>query len=148
MDNRREFLKQASLLVGGSGLWEVLPASLKKAMKINPEKGTTFYDAEHVVFLMQENRSFDHALGHLQGVRGYNDPRQFICPTRIKYGFKQMKGVKLTLPSIWICTAQKLPGWGAFTTTGGTWSMHAIKESTTNGFLRRNPRTSNLKKCR
>lgn len=84
MDNRREFLKQASLLVGGSGLWEMLPASLKKAMSINPEKGTTFYDAEHIVFLMQENRSFDHALGHLQGVRGYNDPRAIDLPDKNK----------------------------------------------------------------
>lgn len=53
-------------------------------MKINPEKGTTFYDAEHVVFLMQENRSFDHALGHLQGVRGYNDPRAIHLPNKNK----------------------------------------------------------------
>ena len=34
-------------------------------------------DAEHIVILMQENRSFDHALGTLQGVRGFNDPRAF-----------------------------------------------------------------------
>jgi phospholipase C len=27
------------------------------------------------VILMQENRSFDHALGMLRGVRGFNDPR-------------------------------------------------------------------------
>jgi phospholipase C len=32
-------------------------------------------DAEHIVILMQENRSFDHALGTLQGARGFNDPR-------------------------------------------------------------------------
>jgi phospholipase C len=32
-------------------------------------------DAEHIVILMQENRSFDHALGTLRGVRGFNDPR-------------------------------------------------------------------------
>ncbi len=32
-------------------------------------------DAEHVVILMQENRSFDHCYGSLRGVRGFNDPR-------------------------------------------------------------------------
>ena len=32
-------------------------------------------DAEHIVLLMQENRSFDHTFGTLQGVRGFNDPR-------------------------------------------------------------------------
>jgi phospholipase C len=31
-------------------------------------------DVQHVVILMQENRSFDHYFGTLQGVRGYNDP--------------------------------------------------------------------------
>jgi phospholipase C len=30
-------------------------------------------DVEHIVVFMQENRSFDHYLGHLSGVRGYND---------------------------------------------------------------------------
>ena len=37
-------------------------------------------DAEHIVILMQENRSFDHALGTLQGVRGFNDPRAIRQP--------------------------------------------------------------------
>jgi phospholipase C len=37
-------------------------------------------DAEHVVILMQENRSFDHCFGTLQGVRGYNDPRAITQP--------------------------------------------------------------------
>ena len=42
--------------------------------------GSTFMDAEHVVILMQENRSFDHAYGTLRGVRGYNDPRAVTLP--------------------------------------------------------------------
>jgi len=32
-------------------------------------------DIEHVVILMQENRSFDHYFGALRGVRGFGDPR-------------------------------------------------------------------------
>jgi len=47
----------------------------EKAYAIVPDPGTTWEDAEHIVILMQENRSFDHALGTLQGVRGFNDPR-------------------------------------------------------------------------
>ena len=31
-------------------------------------------DLEHVIFLMQENRSFDHYYGTLRGVRGFADP--------------------------------------------------------------------------
>jgi phospholipase C len=30
-------------------------------------------DIEHVVILMQENRSFDHYFGTLSGVRGFSD---------------------------------------------------------------------------
>ena len=62
-DTRRNFLKKASLLAGGTGLWSVLPVSIEKALAITPDKGTTFNDAEHVVMLMQENRSFDHCFG-------------------------------------------------------------------------------------
>lgn len=74
-NNRREFLKQATVFSGGMALWGGIPQAIQKAMAISPSPGSTFYDAEHVVFLMQENRSFDHALGSLQGVRGFNDPR-------------------------------------------------------------------------
>ena len=35
----------------------------------------TIQDVEHIVFLMQENRSFDHYFGTLRGVRGFGDPR-------------------------------------------------------------------------
>src|ERR1700730_3555620 len=37
-------------------------------------------DAEHIVILMQENRSFDHCFGTLKGVRGFNDPRVIQLP--------------------------------------------------------------------
>ncbi|UAY55647.1 phosphocholine-specific phospholipase C [Arachidicoccus terrestris] len=80
MDTRRTFIKKAAMLGGGVGLWSALPASIKRALEIDPEKGSTFMDAEHVVLLMQENRSFDHLLGSLQGVRGYNDPRAITIP--------------------------------------------------------------------
>jgi phospholipase C len=80
MDNRREFIKKAMLLTGGMALTESLQASIVKAMQIDPEMGSTFADAEHVVFLMQENRSFDHMFGTLRGVRGFNDPRAIGLP--------------------------------------------------------------------
>ncbi|MCG7859274.1 twin-arginine translocation signal domain-containing protein, partial [Flavihumibacter sediminis] len=74
MDNRREFLRKAALLTGTAGIANSLPASIQKAFAINPAPGSTYLDAEHIVFLMQENRSFDHCYGTLQGVRGFNDP--------------------------------------------------------------------------
>ena len=82
MDTRRDFIKKASLLAGGTSLWSSLPASIQKAIAINPSPGTTFEDAEHIVFLMQENRSFDHCFGTLQGVRGFNDPRAITLPDK------------------------------------------------------------------
>ena len=80
MDTRREFLKKSIYLSGLAGLSTVLPPSIQRAMAINPAPGSTFLDAEHVVLLMQENRSFDHCYGTLQGVRGFNDPRALKLP--------------------------------------------------------------------
>ena len=61
-DTRREFLKKAALLSGAASLAQLLPESIQRALAINPAEGSTWQDAEHVVILMQENRSFDHAL--------------------------------------------------------------------------------------
>ncbi|KAA6432653.1 phospholipase C, phosphocholine-specific [Dyadobacter flavalbus] len=84
MNSRRDFLKQAALLSGTGAMMNMLPPVIQKALAVNPELGSTFYDAEHIVFLMQENRSFDHQLGTLQGVRGYNDPRAIELPDKNK----------------------------------------------------------------
>ncbi|PSL47787.1 phospholipase C [Chitinophaga niastensis] len=82
MDNRRDFIKKAALLSGAAGVFSALPASIQRAMAIDPKAGTTFQDAEHIVVLMQENRSFDHCYGTLRGVRGYNDPRAIQLPNK------------------------------------------------------------------
>ena len=81
MDSRREFLKKAALLSGAAG-FATLPASVQRALAIDPAPGTSYLDAEHIVFLMQENRSFDHCYGALQGVRGFNDPRSIRLPNK------------------------------------------------------------------
>ncbi|GAA4808824.1 phospholipase C, phosphocholine-specific [Olivibacter ginsenosidimutans] len=80
MDTRREFLRKTILLSGATGLVNVMPEAIQKAMAIDPAPGSTYLDAEHVVILMQENRSFDHAFGTLSGVRGFNDPRVVTLP--------------------------------------------------------------------
>jgi phospholipase C len=81
-DTRRDFLKKAALLSGAVTLSPLLPESIQRALAINHAEGSTWRDAEHIVILMQENRSFDHALGTLRGVRGYNDPRVIELPNR------------------------------------------------------------------
>ena len=82
MDNRREFIKKAAALTGAFGLSGILPESIQRALAISAAPGTTYLDAEHVVFLMQENRSFDHTFGTLKGVRGFNDPRAIKLPNQ------------------------------------------------------------------
>src|SRR5689334_3907046 len=79
MDTRREFLKKAMLL-SGAAAFDGMPESIRKALTIDPVSGSTYLDAEHVVILMQENRSFDHCFGTLRGVRGFNDPRAVKLP--------------------------------------------------------------------
>src|SRR6478609_8170152 len=80
MNSRRDFLKQAAFLAAGGGLAGALPLSIQRALAIEPVAGSTFLDAEHIVILMQENRSFDHTFGTLRGVRGFNDPRAITLP--------------------------------------------------------------------
>jgi phospholipase C len=79
-DSRRDFLKKAALLTGVAGLANVLPDSIQRALAIEAAPDSTYLDAEHIVLLMQENRSFDHCFGTLKGVRGYNDPRTITLP--------------------------------------------------------------------
>jgi phospholipase C len=80
MDTRREFIRKATLLSGMTGMSALLPASIQKALAIDPIPGSTWMDAEHIIILMQENRSFDHCFGTLKGVRGFNDPRAIQLP--------------------------------------------------------------------
>jgi phospholipase C len=98
MDSRRDFIKKAALLSGGAALINTLPPVIQKAMAIDPAVGSTFYDAEHVVFLMQENRSFDHEFGMLQGVRGFNDPRAIDLPDKNKVWLQSNKAGETYAP--------------------------------------------------
>lgn len=91
-------MKKAALLAGGMGLSASMPPSIQRALEIDPEEGSTFYDAEHIVFLMQENRSFDHCFGTLQGVRGYNDPRVISLPNKIPVWLQSNKNGKTFVP--------------------------------------------------
>lgn len=67
VNHRRQFLKAAAALAA-------LPASIQRALAIPAAtKLGTIEDVQHVVILMQENRSFDHYFGTLKGVRGFGD---------------------------------------------------------------------------
>ncbi|WES96011.1 phospholipase C, phosphocholine-specific [Chryseobacterium arthrosphaerae] len=97
--NRREFLEKSSILLAGLGTSSVLHPSILKALAIEPAAQSTFYDAEHVVILMQENRSFDHAFGALKGVRGFLDKRAFIKPDGHSVFFQKDNTGKYAAPA-------------------------------------------------
>jgi phospholipase C len=68
--SRRRFLRTAA----GAAAASAFPASIRRALAIPAHSPTgTLADVEHVVILMQENRSFDHYFGTLPGVRGFGD---------------------------------------------------------------------------
>jgi phospholipase C len=71
---RRTFLKRASAAAAAVGSANALPGSVAKALAIPARCETgTINDVQHVVILMQENRSFDHYFGTMAGVRGFAD---------------------------------------------------------------------------
>ncbi len=60
------------LALGAASL--TLPAAIERAWAIDAKVKTgTIKDVDHVVILMQENRSFDHYFGTMNGVRGFAD---------------------------------------------------------------------------
>ena len=70
--NRRRFLQIAGATAGISAL----SGSIARAASIPAQRSSgSIQDVEHVVVLMQENRSFDHYFGAMKGVRGFGDPR-------------------------------------------------------------------------
>jgi phospholipase C len=68
---RRRLLGGAAATGAAAAL---LPVNVQKALAATPSRPGKFSDIEHVVLLMQENRSFDHYFGTLSGVAGFNDP--------------------------------------------------------------------------
>ncbi len=98
MESRRSFLKKASMLAGATAISQLVPASIQRALAIDAAPGSTFLDAEHIVFLMQENRSFDHCYGALRGVRGFNDPRTVLQPDKLPVWIQQSKDGKAYAP--------------------------------------------------
>ncbi|MBB4129119.1 phospholipase C [Xanthomonas translucens] len=80
--SRRRFLASASLALGAGAVMPLLPGAIRSALAVPPARVTgTVQDVQHVVILMQENRSFDHYFGCLRGVRGFGDPRPLRLPS-------------------------------------------------------------------
>ncbi|MBM7786327.1 phosphocholine-specific phospholipase C [Tenggerimyces flavus] len=91
--DRRSFLA----MMGAPAVAAAVP-DLSRALAIPAsDKHRSIKDVEHVIFLMQENRSFDHYFGTLRGVRGFADPH----PVRLGTGksvWHQPDGANELLP--------------------------------------------------
>lgn len=93
--NRRKFIKLSS----GAGLAAaVWPSLIQKALAVEAHNATrSIKDVEHIVILMQENRSFDHYFGTMKGVRGFGD--RFPIPLESgQRAFYQSDGQKIVPP--------------------------------------------------
>ncbi|MCL8013621.1 phosphocholine-specific phospholipase C [Streptomyces sp. AS02] len=92
--NRRSFLQ----IAGATTAFTALSSSIQRAAALPANHRTgSIEDVEHIVVLMQENRSFDHYFGKLRGVRGFGDPR----PVKLDNGksnWHQSNGSKDILP--------------------------------------------------
>jgi phospholipase C len=68
--SRRGFITAAAGAAASASMLSGLPATMAEAAQ--GRKGS-LDRIEHVVILMQENRSFDHYFGTMRGVRGFGD---------------------------------------------------------------------------
>ncbi|MFJ9057040.1 phosphocholine-specific phospholipase C [Streptomyces sp. NPDC102409] len=84
MSRRRLFALGGGAL-GAAAAGSFLPPSLQAAIAAQPADGKAGGEGldavEHVVILMQENRSFDHYFGTLRGVRGFADRNAIELPS-------------------------------------------------------------------
>jgi phospholipase C len=70
---RRQALRDLGIAgLGAAGLSGTVDDLVSRAVAASPKHGK-LADIEHVVILIQENRSFDHYFGGLSGVRGFGD---------------------------------------------------------------------------
>ncbi|MEV7323435.1 alkaline phosphatase family protein [Streptomyces sp. NPDC093970] len=77
--SRRRFVTSAAALAGAAGMAGVLPESLARAATAGPSRAD-LSQIKHVVYVMMENRSFDHYFGTFPGVRGFDDPTAVRLP--------------------------------------------------------------------
>jgi phospholipase C len=79
--SRRRLLGSALGAGGIAAAASLFPPNLRRAMAEPLSRPGSLDDVEHVVVLMQENRSFDHYFGTMRGVRGFDDPHATTLST-------------------------------------------------------------------
>ncbi len=96
--SRRNFLKSLGATTGSAVAMSMLPPTIREALAIPAHDATrSIQDVEHVVILMQENRSFDHYFGTMAGVRGFGDRLTIPLPNE-RSVFEQSNGERVVMP--------------------------------------------------
>ncbi|MFL4910275.1 phosphocholine-specific phospholipase C [Streptomyces sp. MMS24-I2-30] len=78
--SRRTFVGTAAAAGATAALGMPGTATAAETSAASSARHGTVDDVRHVVILMQENRSFDHYLGTLNGVRGFDDKQGVVLP--------------------------------------------------------------------
>ncbi len=78
--SRRAVLRAGTGVAAAALGAAVLPGGLRRALAAPRRCASSLNDIEHVVILIQENRSFDHYFGTYRGVRGFSDPHAMTLP--------------------------------------------------------------------
>src|SRR5215813_12520767 len=119
-------LTRRTVLASGLALGAGLALDpLTRGLSARPRPRGRLEDIDHVVIMMQENRSFDHYFGRLRGVHGFGD-------RSARSAFAQPDGQGGTVYPFHIdarrtgggCTADPIHLWGAqheSVLTPGTW---------------------------
>ena len=81
--SRRRFIGGGAALAAAAAAAGYLPESVLRAQAKSAASRSSFNlsQVKHLVFLLQENRSFDHYFGTYPGVAGYSDPRAIKLPS-------------------------------------------------------------------
>jgi phospholipase C len=99
MNSRRRFLTGTATTGAAALALSAFPPSIRRALAIPANNKTgTIKDVEHIVILMQENRSFDHYFGTLMGVRGFGDRFTIPLPKGLNVWQQTDASGKLVLP--------------------------------------------------
>jgi phospholipase C len=78
---RRRILQGAAGMTAAAAASMLLPPHLRQVLAAGLPRLSSLKDIQHVVILMQENRSFDHYFGTMAGVRGFDDSDALKLPS-------------------------------------------------------------------
>ena len=135
LTRRQTLQRMGAAGLGLTGLGSGLEALLAGAAAAAPAQGT-LKDVEHVIFLIQENRSFDHYFGTLSGVRGFGDKHGAAAFRQKDPGGQTVIPFKLPSGGVQFCLPDITHEWGPQHRSWNNGHMNdwvKVHEATTNG---------------